>query len=279
MNSKPFISLLLVLCFTMSFSGLCAGEEQKTVLTVEGIGFHRDKDDRERIVLECNQSCVPELSTLEGENLQMIMEVGGVSLSRTTAHNVKIRGKMINRLRSNFDSKTKIFRVAIEMNALKYYIVHPMQDPSGNKYILIISERKPEGSENAKGSSLSQEKRITILRPDLKLEGQEGSLQEAAASPKEGNDMKTAKDVPSVDQGRSQLNAGKFAAAVDTFTQILAANPQDRMSYRLRGNAYDNLGNRQKAVEDWIRAARLGDTILQSYLDFLKVTWRENPTP
>ena len=37
--------------------------------------------------------------------------------------------------------------------------------------------------------------------------------------------------------------------------------------YRLRGNAYDNLGDRQKALEDWAQAARLGDVLLQSSLD------------
>ena len=51
------------------------------------------------------------------------------------------------------------------------------------------------------------------------------------------------------------------------------------LSYRLRGNAYDNLAYRRKAMEDWTRAARLGDTTMQSYLDFLQVKWRENPAP
>jgi Flp pilus assembly protein TadD len=85
--------------------------------------------------------------------------------------------------------------------------------------------------------------------------------------------------MPSVDQGKSQLNDGEFAAAVDIFTQILATHPQDSLIYRLRGDAYDNLGDQQKALEDWTQAARLGDTIIQSYLDFLEVKWRENPAP
>jgi len=80
-----------------------------------------------------------------------------------------------------------------------------------------------------------------------------------------------------VARGRAQLNAGEFAAAVDTFTQLLAAHPQDSLGYRLRGNAYDNLGDRQKAMEDWTEAARLGDAVLLSYLDFLQVMRRENP--
>ena len=95
--------------------------------------------------------------------------------------------------------------------------------------------------------------------------------------PEKRSAVETAKDAHSLVHGRSQLNAGEFVAAVDTFTQILAANPEESLSYRLRGNAYDNLGNRQKAIEDWTQAARLGDTTLQSYLDFLEIKWRENP--
>ncbi|HEX2768381.1 MAG TPA: tetratricopeptide repeat protein, partial [Geobacteraceae bacterium] len=89
----------------------------------------------------------------------------------------------------------------------------------------------------------------------------------------------TLKDVPSVDQGQSQLNNGDFAAAVDTFTQIIATNPQNSLVYRLRGDAYDNLGDQEKALEDWTEAARLGDTVIQSSLDSQGVKWREKPAP
>jgi len=285
MNSKAFILLLLVLCFTVSFSGLCAGEDQKTDLTVKKIAFTRDKGGRERITLFCNRSCVPELSSVEGENPRVIMDMKGVFLIQTKARNINAGGKMVKRVRSYFDKQTKILRVVLDMEPSKYYIVRPMQDPSGNTYMLTIYEaislleQKTEGSKDTEGSPLSQEMRITILRPDLKPGKQEGKLQEAAPSPEKRRAMKAVKDLQSVDQGRSQLNAGEFAAAVDTFTQILATHPQDSLSYRLRGNAYDNLADRQKAMEDWMQAARLGDTTLQSYLDFLQVKWRENPAP
>jgi tetratricopeptide (TPR) repeat protein len=209
----------------------------------------------------------------------------GVSLIQTKKRNVKTKGKLVKRVRSYLDKQTKILRVVLDMEPSKYYIVRPMQDPSGDTYVLTINEvtsiaeRKPGGSEDAMGSLLSQEKRITILRPDLRPGEQKGKLQEAVPSPEKRRAVEASRDVLSVDQGRSQLNAAEFAAAVKTFTQILAAHPRDSLSYRLRGNAYDNLGNRQKAVEDWTQAARLGDTILQSYLDFLQVKWQENPAP
>jgi hypothetical protein len=279
MKSDLFISLLLALFFAASLSGVCAGEEQETALTVEGIGFHRDKGDRERIVLECNQSCMPTLSTIEGKNLQMIMEVTGVSESRTNAHDVKIWGKSISRLRSYFDSKTRIFRLTIEMNPSKYYNVYPIQDPSDNTYTLMISEGKPRGSEHAKGSSLSPEKRITILRSGLRREATR--QQETGGISEKQKAVKVVRDLQSLDQGRAQLNNGEVSAKVDTVAPIPLAHPQDSPIERLRRSAYDNLANgrRARAVEDWIQAARLGDTTVQSYLDFLRVKWREDPTP
>ena len=285
MNSKAFILLLLVLCFTVSFSGLCAGEDQKTDLMVKKIAFTRDKGGRERIALFCNRSCVPELSSVEGENPRVIMDMKGVFLIQTKARNITTGGEMVKRVRSYLDKQTQILRVVLDMEPSKDYVVLPMQDPSANTYMLTIyeaissSEQKSGGNKDTMGSPLSQEMRITILRPDLRPVEQEGKRQEAVPSPEKRRAVKIVKDLQSVDQGRSQLNAGEFAAAVDTFTQILAAHPQDSLSYRLRGNAYDHLADRQKAVEDWTQAARLGDTTLQSYLDFLQVKWRVNPAP
>ena len=283
MNSKSFILLLLVFCFVVSFSGLCAAEVPKTALVVKNIAFTRDKGDGEKIALLCNQSCIPELFSLEEENPRVVIDMRGVFLIQTEERNINIGGKFVKRVRSYLDKQTKILRVVLDLEPSKYYIVRPMQDPSDNKYTLTISEatslseQKPKGSKDAKGAPQSQGKRITILHPDLRPGKQEGKPQEVAPSPEKPKEVEASKDAQPVDQGRSQLNAGEFAAAVDTFTQIIAANPENSLSYRLRGNAYGNLGDRRKAVEDWTQAARLGDATLQSYLDFLEIKWRDNP--
>jgi len=284
MNSKHLILLFLVPCFAVSFSSLCAGEDQKTALTVKNIAFTREKGGVEKVALFCNQSCTPELFSLEEENPRVVMDMKGVSRIQTKTRNVKTGGILVKGVRSYLDKQTKILRVVLDLEPSKSYIVRPMQDPSGNTYALTISEatslseQKPGGSKDATSSPLSQEKRITILRADLKPGEQEDKQKEAVPTSGKSLAGKTAKDVPSVDQGRAQLNAGDFAAAVDTFTRIILANPQDSLSYRLRGNAYDNLADRRKALADWKRAAKLGDTVMQSYLDFLKVKWRGKPT-
>ncbi len=74
--------------------------------------------------------------------------------------------------------------------------------------------------------------------------------------------------------GRAQITARNFQGAVDTFTKAISRNSQESLYYRLRGNAYDNLGDRRRAIEDWMKAAQLGDTVIRSYLDSLKVRWQ-----
>jgi tetratricopeptide (TPR) repeat protein len=282
MNGKRFIIPILALCLLVSFSGLCSGEDQKTPLTVKRIVFTPAQTGGEWITLFCNQSCTPDLFTLEEENPRVVMDMKEVLLIEGTTRNIDTGGKFIKRIRSYLDKQTNILRVVLDMEPSKNYIVCPIQDPFNNAYILRIDEQeqKPGGSGDDKSSPLSQEKHITILRPDLKPgEQQEGKPREATTSPEKLDIAKTTKAPQSVGQGKSQMNAGDFATAIETFTLILAAYPQDSLCYRLRGNAYDNLGDQEKALEDWTQAARLGDTIIQSYLDYQGVKWRENPAP
>ena len=285
MNGKRFIIPILALCLVINFSDICSGKDKKAALTVNKIIFTSDMIGGEWITLFCNKACTPELFTLEGENPRVIMDMKGVSLIQTKARSVNTGGKLVKRIRSNLDKRTKILRIVLDLEPSKYYIVRPRHDQPKNAYVLMIyedtslSKQKPGGSGDAKGSLPSQEKGITILRPDQRPGEQKDNLQEAATSPENRSAEETIYDVPSVEQGRSQLNDGEFAAAVDTFTKIIATNPQDSLIYRLRGDAYDNLGDQQKAVEDWTQAARLGDTIIQSYLDSLQVKWRDNAAP
>ena len=77
----------------------------------------------------------------------------------------------------------------------------------------------------------------------------------------------------------SRIEASFRVYNPERYTQILEDHPQDFLSYRMRGNVYDNLGDPQKAMGDWMQAARLGDNIIQSCLDSLEIKWRDYPAP
>ena len=82
-----------------------------------------------------------------------------------------------------------------------------------------------------------------------------------------------AKKKTPTDIGRAKITAGDYQGAIKTLSAAIAKNPEESINYRLRGNAYDNLGKREQAIEDWKKAASLGDTVIQSYLVFLEVEW------
>jgi tetratricopeptide (TPR) repeat protein len=176
MNRKHLILLLLVPCLTTSFSGLCADEATTNLLTVKRITFTSDKDGGERISFFCNQSCAPDLLTLEGDNPRVVMDMKGVLLIQTKVRSVNTKGKLIKRIRNYLDKRTNILRVVLDLDPSKLYIVRPRHNPPQNTYVLIVyedislSEQESRRSKDAKGTPLSQEKRITILLPNLRPE-------------------------------------------------------------------------------------------------------------
>lgn len=266
MNGKRFVLIMVVWFLAAECPCLCFGEEPKT-LTVKKIVFARDSTDKERLAVVCNQSCVPKLSSIEGENPRVVMDLKGVSRIPADARNVDAAGKLVQRVRSYWDKRAKTLRIVLDMEPSRYCMVRPAWDPAVHTFRLTIYEAEPlpapksGDGKDAGGPSPFGGRHITILRsetPDSEI-------------PKAVN---AAAVVPSLGEGRSQLDAGDFAAAVDTFTRFIAAHPRESQGYRLRGNAYDNMADRRKAVEDWKHAARLGDADVQSFLDFLQVEWK-----
>jgi hypothetical protein len=278
MKIKSAVFVIPALCCAFMYPGLCAGAARKVALTVQEILFRGVTGGSEQVSVVCNQPCIPEVFSLEGEDLRVVMDIKGLSDSRVRVIDRATGGSLVKRIRSYFDKKTKVQRVVLDMAPSKLYAVHPQASNGGNTYVLMIAERGGTGAEQT--VSPEQEKRIAIHYPGRKDRETELILHGAGDKGEQGKDAGYTGDIAAlVDKGKKQFHAGDFRGAVDTFTQAIADQPQESMGYRLRGNAYDNLGDRQKAVEDWIRAARLGDTVIQSYLDFLTVAWQENPAP
>ena len=152
----------------------------------------------------------------------------GVSLIQSKARNISTGGKLVKSIRSYLNEQTKILRVVLDLEPSKNYIVCPIQDPFNHTYMLRIeeSEQKSAGSPEDKSPILSQDKRITILLPDMKPEEkQEDKPKKTVTIEKTPPPAEAAQALPTVDQGRSELNAGEFAAAIETFTRILVVHP------------------------------------------------------
>jgi tetratricopeptide (TPR) repeat protein len=73
------------------------------------------------------------------------------------------------------------------------------------------------------------------------------------------------------DIGRDPLNRGEYQRAITLYSHAITKNPRDRLCHRWLGDAYFGLGDKERAVTEWKKAAQLGDKTIQSYLDYLKL--------
>jgi tetratricopeptide (TPR) repeat protein len=294
MNTKHWFLTCFAVCLVLSSYGLCMAQDQATTLTVKEIAFKADKGGKEKVAVLCNQACVPALSGLEGKKARIIMDFAGVSFMEPKYRNIPVSGKYVKKIRSYLDKDSKKLRVVLDMAPSKHFIVHAIQDQTVNTFSLSIAEKRHAKGKYAgtKGSRISIVDRAprTIEKaslPEKAAEKQEPvsevrvPMKEPVRNAKVAVDEKSklAVDKNSADRGRAQMNAGDYTGAIKTLTEIIAENPRDSLPYRLRGNAYQNIGDRQKSVEDWITAARLGDQLVQSYLDYMQINWKETPKP
>jgi tetratricopeptide (TPR) repeat protein len=287
MNTKHLFLTCLAVCLVLSSCGLCMAQDQTTALTVKEIAFKVDHSGKETVAIMCNQVCIPDLFSLKGKKPRIVMDLKGVSSIEPKYRKIDTSGKFVKAIRSYLDNNSKQLRVVLDMYPSKYYIVHATQDQPLNAFSVEISEKGRAKSKYAKRSAKKEADRISIVdrvqRPidkDLKPEKiSEKQEPVSGAGVAVDEKSKLAVDKSLTDRGRSQMNAGDYTGAIKTFTGIITENPRDSLPYRLRGNAYQNIGDRQKAVGDWITAARLGDQLVQSYLDYMQISWKETPKP
>jgi Flp pilus assembly protein TadD len=124
-------------------------------------------------------------------------------------------------------------------------------------------EKKPAVT----GSGPAPEKQQTASKPRKKY------AKKSVPKRQSPYEKAMAKKKTPTDMGRAAITAGDYQGAIKTLSAVIAKNPEESINYRLRGNAYDNLGKREQAITDWKKAASRGDTIIQSYLVFLQVDW------
>jgi tetratricopeptide (TPR) repeat protein len=284
MNTKHWFLICFAVCLVLSSYGLCMAQDQTTTLTVKEIAFKADEGGKEKVAVLCNQSCVPVLSGLEGKKPRIVMDFTRVSFIESKYRNVPISGKYVKKIRSYLDNDSKKLRVVLDMAPSKYFIVHATQDQTVNAFSLEISEKRRAKDKHAR----TRESRISIIVDRAQKPIDKAPMPEKAAEKQKpirgakaamDEKSKPAVDGNAVERGRAQMNASDYKGAINTFTQIIAENPKDSLPYRLRGNAYQNIGDRQKAVGDWTTAARLGDQLVQSYLDYMQINWKETPKP
>ncbi|MBF0555264.1 MAG: tetratricopeptide repeat protein [Nitrospirae bacterium] len=67
-------------------------------------------------------------------------------------------------------------------------------------------------------------------------------------------------------RGHDDAEKKSYTKAISNFTKAIELNPEFALAYYNRGISYFNLGWKDKAINDFKKAARLGDTNAQKYL-------------
>jgi len=271
MSIKHMLTTLLVACFILSAYGFCLGQDQKPRFVVKQILITPAEHGKEKVTLRCSQVCDPALSALEGDRPRIIMDLKGVISRENKNHKGRQSGKLVKNIRSYLDQKSGRLRIVLDMDPSKNYLASPISDQPVNAFSLLISVQ-PSAKRGRSG------KAIGVKRGRILMTGQ--MQNDHAATPRMIKKFESRAGANleekewTVAQGRSLMDAGDYDGAIVLFTRIIEKNPKNSLCYRLRGNAYSNIGDRPKAIHDWTAAARLGDQTIQSYLDFLKVPWR-----
>jgi tetratricopeptide (TPR) repeat protein len=66
---------------------------------------------------------------------------------------------------------------------------------------------------------------------------------------------------------------GQYAQAIEVATAVLVLAPDEAQAYFYRGAAQDKLGHWAQAIQDWQRAARLGDPEARAALGAWGLAW------
>ena len=64
-----------------------------------------------------------------------------------------------------------------------------------------------------------------------------------------------------------------YQRAIEDFDQAIKLDPKFAEAYWDRGKTYNELGNRQQALEDWKAAAKLGNEQAQDILKSKEIKW------
>jgi hypothetical protein len=117
-------------------------ETENPSVEVKRITFKIAEDGKELLFIEFNRFCTPAISGIEGKEPRIVLDIAHISSFRKDWAVINTGGKMIRRIRSSMNTKTRMARIVLDMNPSKGYYVHPVFYEKDNVYSLEISEEK-----------------------------------------------------------------------------------------------------------------------------------------
>jgi len=66
----------------------------------------------------------------------------------------------------------------------------------------------------------------------------------------------------------------EYDQAIEDLNKVIEKRPDYVMAYASRGSVYDKIGNQQKALSDYRKAAQMGDEDVQEHLRSKGISWQ-----
>lgn len=116
-------------------------------IVVKGIRFQSEKKV-ETVIIELNNACIPDLSSIEGDKPRIVLDFRPVSFWKGQSR-IKVNGKLIKSIRVHLHQDTSTLRIVLDLEPTKDFYASPTLYKSGDSYFLKIGIEKiviPENS-------------------------------------------------------------------------------------------------------------------------------------
>jgi hypothetical protein len=113
-------------------------EEQPLML--KNITFKFEPAGHEKVFIDFNRDVVPEISSIEGNDPRIVIDIKNVLSVRQGLARIKVQGKLIRQIRSALDRTSHRLRIVLDLAPLRNFEVEPAYYKAEKMYVLDISE-------------------------------------------------------------------------------------------------------------------------------------------
>jgi len=108
-------------------------------IDVKNISFKLKNNGNESIFIEFNRFYTPAISSVEGKEPRIVLDIENVSSFKKEWSVIKVEGKLIKQIRSSMDYKARKARIVLDLEPSKDYFVQPVFGEREHIYSLQIS--------------------------------------------------------------------------------------------------------------------------------------------
>lgn len=113
---------------------------REPALEVKNITVKFEADGREKVYIDFSGDAAPELSSIEGRDPRIVIDIRNVSSIRKGLTRIQVGGKMIRQVRSNLDYQARKLRIVVDLSPSLSYEVEPVFYRAEKIYVLDVRQ-------------------------------------------------------------------------------------------------------------------------------------------